>query len=102
MMCISKCCAVMPAALYAPHNLTGFPNQTLLYDCHCLLCAEHVQHLETYLSEATRVLKPNGHLLISWKPSWQSPRGHHLHPDMVRKNRVTVHLQIRGRLVCAQ
>lgn len=47
------------------------------------LHAEHVLDLETYLSEAARVLKSDGHLLISWKPSWQSPRGHHIHPDMV-------------------
>jgi hypothetical protein len=45
-----------------------------------LICRPTVQ---LYLSEAARVLHPGGHLYISWYPSWQSGRGHHIHPDMV-------------------
>lgn len=39
--------------------------------------------MQVYLSEAVRVLRPGGHFYISWYPSWQSGRGHHIHPDMV-------------------
>lgn len=40
--------------------------------------------LQLYVGESVRVLKPGGHMYMSWKPSWQSRRGHHIHPDVVR------------------
>ena len=61
---------------------------TLSCQPHCSVYRESlrrcVNSLQLYLSEAARVLHPGGLLYISWYPSWQSGRGHHIHPDMVR------------------
>lgn len=40
-------------------------------------------NVQTYLSEAMRVLRPGGYFYISWYPHWQMGRGHHMHPDVV-------------------
>jgi 2-polyprenyl-3-methyl-5-hydroxy-6-metoxy-1,4-benzoquinol methylase len=47
---------------------------------------EHVPHPDRFISEASRVLKPNGIAYIETAPVWTSCRGHHVMEGMVREN----------------
>lgn len=47
---------------------------------------EHVGEPEKYVSEAARVLKPNGVAYFETAPSWTSARGHHVMECMVEEN----------------
>lgn len=47
---------------------------------------EHVPQPDRFISEASRVLKPNGIAYIETAPIWTSCRGHHVMEGMVREN----------------
>jgi SAM-dependent methyltransferase len=40
--------------------------------------AEHVTDLKSYFSEASRIVKPYGHLYVQTWPLWYSEHGHHI------------------------
>src|SRR6202008_3573804 len=40
---------------------------------------EHILHVDRALAEMHRVLRPDGHALISFEPMWTCSYGHHLH-----------------------
>ena len=44
---------------------------------------EHVRNLKQYIGETYRVLKPGGAALFKFYPTWDTPRGHHVHDGMV-------------------
>jgi SAM-dependent methyltransferase len=46
---------------------------------------EHVSDIRTYASESWRCLRRGGIAVFRWYPAWDSPRGHHVHTDMVEK-----------------
>lgn len=45
----------------------------------CIVDDGRVVSMQMYHNEAVRVLTSGGHFYISWKPSFQSARGHHIH-----------------------
>jgi SAM-dependent methyltransferase len=44
---------------------------------------EHAPNLKLLLADIYRVLMPGGALVVKWNPNWSSPRGHHIHEDML-------------------
>lgn len=54
---------------------------------------EHFEKPEAVLKEMIRLLKPNGHLLIKFGPTWRSPYGRHM-SGTFKKSRPWIHLII--------
>ena len=46
---------------------------------------EHVRNLKQYIGETYRVLKPGGAALFKFYPTWDTPRGHHVHDVSCRR-----------------
>lgn len=46
---------------------------------------EHAGDPLAYVEETHRVLAPGAVAFLEWCPVWNSPQGHHLHPDMVQQ-----------------
>ena len=64
-------------------NQLGFPDKTFDF-VFSLNVYEHVNDLSKIIDEQLRVLKDHGYCYAQWEPVWSSPRGHHIHDDMVR------------------
>lgn len=60
-----------------------FPEKTFDFIYSLNVC-EHITDLSKLIAEQLRVLKDNGYCYAKWEPVWSSPRGHHIHDDMVR------------------
>lgn len=54
---------------------------------------EHFEDPDNILNEMTRLLKPNGYLLIKFGPTWMSPYGRHM-SGTFKKSRPWIHLII--------
>lgn len=54
---------------------------------------EHFEAPEMIVEEMIRLLKPNGHLLIKFGPTWMSPYGRHM-SGTFKKSRPWIHLLI--------
>ncbi len=54
---------------------------------------EHFEEPESILEEMVRLLKPDGHLLIKFGPTWRSPYGRHM-GGTFKKSRPWIHLLI--------
>lgn len=61
----------------------GFQDKTFDFVYSLNVC-EHVNNLSKYIEEQLRVLKDSGYCYAKWEPVWSSPRGHHIHDDMVK------------------
>jgi len=61
----------------------GFPDKTFDFVYSLNVC-EHVNNFSKCIDEQLRVLKDSGYCYAQWEPVWSSPRGHHIHDDMVR------------------
>ena len=54
---------------------------------------EHFENPEAILDEMVRLVKPNGHILIKFGPTWMSPYGRHM-SGTFKKSRPWIHLLI--------